>query len=173
MRLTPIPLVCAFLISGSCPIRARGDGGTLRFSEAKGGYLVSVFTLPAPFRAGIVDISVLVQEAETGAPVPQAQVTVVMSRPDQAPLAYAATSTAATNKLMRAAQFELPTSGSWALSVHVEGPHGAVEFGWELEAAEPMPRWRELWPWLGLPGFALVLFAVHRLFVTRRQGVRA
>ena len=42
------------------------DGGTVRLSEEQGRYRITVFTAPAPLRAGPVDVSVLVQEAATG-----------------------------------------------------------------------------------------------------------
>ena len=45
---------------------AAADGGSMRSVRKKGGYQITVFTAPTPFRAGPVDISVLVQDASTG-----------------------------------------------------------------------------------------------------------
>ena len=55
-----------WLLVGACGEAARGDGGTVRLSRCEGGYRITVFTAPTPFRAGPVDISVLVQDAATG-----------------------------------------------------------------------------------------------------------
>lgn len=158
-------LVSSFLLHPSCFLRA--DGGTLRLSEKRGDLLITVFTAPAPFRAGPVDISVLVQDAVTGEPVPRTRVTVRMTKPGQPALEYPATSEAATNKLLDAAQFELPEPGRWQWEVQVEGPHGPAVIGGELEAAPPLPRWRELWPWIGWPALAIALFGIHQVLARR------
>jgi len=47
------------------PAMVRADGGAVRLSERQGGYQITAFTSPTPFRAGPVDISVLVQDAAT------------------------------------------------------------------------------------------------------------
>jgi hypothetical protein len=142
----------------------------MRMSEKRDGLLITVFTAPAPFRAGPVDISVLVQDAVTGEPVPQTRVTVRMTKPGQPALEYPATSEAATNKLLHAAQFELPEAGRWQLEVQTEGVHGPAVIGGELEAAPPLPRWLELWPWIGWPALAIALFGIHQVIARRRSA---
>jgi hypothetical protein len=141
-------------------------------SVKRNGFLVTVFTAPTPFRAGPVDISVLVQDAVSGEPVPQTPVTVRMTKPGEIALEYPATLEVATNKLLRAAQFELPQPGRWQLEVQVEGLHGPVLIGDEIEAGEPMPRWRELWPWIALPGLAIILFGIHQVLARRPPAYR-
>jgi hypothetical protein len=155
-----------FLVTWCAP--AGADGGTLRLSEKKGGYQITVFTAPAPFRAGPVDLSVLVQDSLTGEPMPHARVTVCMTKLGRPALAYPATSEAATNKLFRAAQFELPQPGRWEMQVQVEGLHGLAVIGGTVEAAEPLPRWQELWPWIGWPALVIGLFGIHQ--VLERRG---
>ena len=136
-------------------------------SEKRGSFLITVFTAPAPFRAGPVDISVLVQDALTGEPVPQTRVTVRLTKPGQLALEYPATREAATNKLLHAAQFEVPEPGPWHLEVRVEGMDGLAVIGNELNAASPLPRWRELWPWIGWPALVIVLFGIHQTLARR------
>jgi hypothetical protein len=147
---------------------ASADGGAMRLSAKKGGYQITVFTAPTPFRTGPVDISVLVQDSLTGAPMPHARVTVRMTKPGRLALEYPATPEAATNKLFRAAQFELPQPGRWDMQVQVEGLHGLAVIGGEVEAAEPLPRWREMWPWMGWPALAIALFGIHQVLVQRK-----
>jgi hypothetical protein len=110
-----------------------------------------------------VDLSVLIQDASTGDPMTEVQVTVRMTRSGGLALEYPATSATATNKLLQAAQFELPEPGRWALEVQVQGSHGPAVVGVELEAAEPLPRWREMWLWIGWPAMAIVLFIMNKL----------
>jgi hypothetical protein len=172
MRRLVGSLIFGWLFFGTGFPSAWGDGGTVRLSEKRDGFLITVFTSPAPFRAGPVDISVLVQDALTGETVPEARVTVRMTKPGQPALDYPATQEAATNKLLHAAQFELPEPGRWQWQVQVEGRQGLAGLSGEWEAAAPLPRWREMWPWIGWPAVALALFAVHRA-LTRRRASRA
>ena len=140
----------------------------MRLSGKMGGYQIAVFTAPTPFRAGAVDISVLVQDAATGDPLTQVRVTIRMTRPGGAALEYPATTEAATNKLFHAAQFELPEPGRWDMQVRVEGLHGVAVIGGEVEAAGPLPRWPELWPWIGWPAPVIALFGIHQWLARRR-----
>jgi hypothetical protein len=171
MRPVTSGVFFGWLFLGIC-VPACGDGGTLRMTEKKGGLLITVFTAPAPFRAGPVDISVLIQDALTGEPVPQTPVTVRMTKPGELALEYAATPEAATNKLLRAAQFALPEPGRWRLEIQVKGLDGPVVIGGEVEAAASLPRWRELWPWIALPLLVIALFGFHQVFARRQRGSR-
>jgi len=163
-------LVFGLLFLGIWCAPACADGGSVRLSERKRGYRVTVFTAPSPFRAGPVDISVLVQDAVTGQPLPQARVTVRMTRIGQPTLEYAATQEVATNKLLHAAQFDLPAPGWWELEVRVEGSRGSAVLACEVEAAERLPRWHSLWPWIAWPALAIALFCTHELLARRKFG---
>jgi hypothetical protein len=129
-----------------------------------GSYQVAVFTSPAPLRAGPVDISVFVQDPQTGERMPAAEVRLRLTahRSGQT-LECLATSAAATNKLFQAADFELPESGVWEVEVAVQGPHAPASARFQFEAAEPLPRWLDLWPWYTCPGVVVALFGVHQI----------
>jgi hypothetical protein len=173
MRAVTGGVILGWLVLAATSPPACADGGALRFSEMRGGYRISVFTAPTPFRQGPVDISVMVQDWKTGEPLACNGVTIRMTRPGQPALEYPATAEAATNKLFRAAQFELPTSGRWEVQVQVDGHYGPAVIGGELEAAAALPRWQELWPWIGWPVLAIALFAIHGVLVHRKQHPRA
>ena len=174
--MTQRSLLCVLLLSPGhlvtlSPCHARADGGTVRLSQRARSYQVTVFTAPTPFRAGPVDVSVLVQDAGTGQVVPQAQVTVwvgqsARSRPA---VAYPATTEAATNKLLHAALFDLAEPGWWELEIEVQGPRGSARVRCEVEAAEPWPRWLAFWPWISWPALAILLFGVHQLLVRTKS----
>jgi hypothetical protein len=142
-------------------------------SEKSGAYRITVFSSPSPFREGPVDISVFVQDAVTGQPLPQTRVTVRMTKIDQLALEYPATLDVATNKLLHAAEFELPASGRWRLEVHVEGSQGSAVVACEVEARERLPRWHSLWLWIGWPILAIALFSIHELLARRKNGKNA
>src|SRR5436190_18787491 len=101
-----VPAAALFLL----PAVATADGGDIRLSEQQGNYRITVFSAPTPLRAGPVDVSVLVQEAASGEPVPDAEVMVKEVRRGSLGVErrHPATTEAATNKLYRAATFDLP-----------------------------------------------------------------
>ena len=148
---------------------ARADGGAVRLRQRAGGYQIAVFTSPTPFRAGPVDVSVLVQDAATEECVPEAQVTVYLKATgDGRALECPATTAAATNRLFHAAVFELPEPGRWDVEVAVEGPHGRALLRFGIEADGPAPRWLEFWPWFTWPALVVALFGLHRVMIRRR-----
>ncbi len=153
-----LPLWCATVAA---------DGGLMLLSGKRGGYQITVFTAPTPFRAGPVDVSVLVQDASTGNPVTQVQVKVRMTKSGRPALVYPATSEAATNKLLHAAQFVLPEPGAWNLEVQVRGSQGLAVLAGDVQAVKPLARWQEIWTWFGWPALAIVIFCLHHVLERR------
>lgn len=153
------------------PSLAAADGGTLRLSEQKGGYRIAVFTTPTPLRAGLVDISVLVQEAVTGEPASAVLVSITAQKHDGqcGEICHPATTQAATNKLYYAATFNLPDPGWYSVEVSVIGAKGATNAGFDVEAAEPLPPGLAMLPWVGWPLLVILLFVIHQLLVRRKS----
>ena len=123
--------VAAAVFVLSNPYRLFADGGTLRVSRRIQDRQVSVFTSPSVLRTGLVDISVLVQMAQTGSVCQDAVIRVELTSLDQpsTELTEKATAEAATNKLFKSAIFNLPYAGRWAR-----------EFLWILKNRRPNPR---------------------------------
>jgi hypothetical protein len=162
-------LVSSFILHPSSFLRA--DGGTVRLAEQKGNYRITVFTAPTPLRAGPVDISVLVQDASTGEPASDVHVTIkaAWSGSPAVAIQHPATTEAAINKLYYAATFDLPESGWYSLEVSIDGAPGEVQVYFDLEAAEPLPPWLAMWPWIGWPALAILLFSIHQILVRWRS----
>jgi hypothetical protein len=161
-----------------------GDGGSLRLSQQSGDLQISVFTSPAVLRCGAMDVSVLMQDAVTGkvrADVPaMVRLTRIDDRNGAQPtdaLEQLATTAAATNKLFRAATFDVPRSGNWRCSVSLNSDSlGATEnddhgepLGFELAVGPPAPAWLELAPWIGWPFALIVLFLIHQRLASRAR----
>lgn len=143
----------------------------MRLHQRAGGYQVAVFTAPTPLRAGPVDISVLVQDAATGAWAPEARVVVQLKASQSGRrLEFQATTEASTNRLLHAAVFDLPEPGLWEVEVAIDGPPGPARVHFALEADEAQPRWQELWPWYSWPAFVVALFGVHRLLLLKSRS---
>jgi hypothetical protein len=156
--------LCIAFVAGN----ARGDGGTVRLSEQVGAYRITVFTEPTPLRAGPIDVSVLVQDADTRKPVPaEAQVVATRANGRGPAVLCPAVLGAATNRLLHAAHFELPSAGQWQLAVHIAGSRGEARTACMVEVAEPLPRWAEMWSWIGLPILPIVLFVLYQVLHRR------
>jgi len=168
-------LIAGGLLLVSYGPAARGDGGVVRVVEQQAGLQISVFTSPNPLRAGPVDISVLVQDAETGQPVPEADVSVVVTPRGRSGHAIhgAATADAATNKLLRAAVLELPDAGWWDVEVVSIAQRSRARVRFAMECGQPLPHWLTVWPWFTWPAGAVLLFGLHRLLVWRRHNPKA
>jgi hypothetical protein len=162
----PLAVLCVAFF----PATVVADGGSVRAYEQVGNYTIAVFTSPTPFRAGPVDISVLVQDAATGEALPAARVNLCLTaRGSGEVLEVAATAEAATNKLFRAAVFTLPEPGWWDVAIAIEGPHGPARVEFAMPAEEPLPRWLTLWPWFCWPALAVLLFGIHQALVRRKH----
>ncbi len=165
----PLSLVAILWFLSCSGLRA--DGGAIRLSERRGGYRISAFTSPTPPRAGLVDISVFVQDAATGEPIGERAIE-VCARPRAHPqdaIRLSATTAAATNKLFQAAVFDLPESGWWDVTFHIDGQGGSVDVSFEMLLDDPLPQWWEIMPWIAWPIVPILLFL---FYAWRQRGER-
>jgi hypothetical protein len=152
---------------GCWPATAQGDGGVLRAWKQHGNYDVAVFTEPTPLVTGPVDISVLLLDRNTGEPIREARIMVEVSpvgRPAEA-TSHAATEQAATNKLLRAAVFELRESGPCEVNVSIDGPNDHVQIRFELNVGRPWSPRSGVWFWILWPVPVIVSYGIHRRLV--------
>lgn len=178
MNLAFKTICLAFAAIGMICADVWADGGVVRWSEEQDGVELTVFTSPNPLRAGPVDVSVLVLNAETGVVISDTDVQVRLIPRDQmaSPIHAVATHTDATNKLLQAALVELPAAGEWDVEVECTTPAGAGTQSsvakFTMEARPQLPRWLAVWPWFTWPVAAIFLFGFHRHLVTRKQSPR-
>ena len=165
-------VVMAWLAVAVEPPVALADGGALRFSERRDGRVITVFTTPTPLRAGPVDVSALVQDADSGRPLGDVSIVVHAHPLDHVggSVNAPATTEAATNKLLRAARLELSEPGRWHVEVIVSGTSQGQPIGFDVEVAEAFPPWLQMSLWIGWPLVAIGLFAVHQYRIQRRSG---
>jgi len=145
------------------PAAAAADGGLVRASEPHGRFTITVFSSPTPLRAGPIDLSVLVQARDGGAPVLDAAIAFTL-RAGDAVITAPATRAAATNKLLYAALMTLPAPGRWAVEVTVDAE--TVRFAMDAEKAASS-AWG-FWPYLLAPFAAIGVFAAHQWRVLRQ-----
>jgi hypothetical protein len=170
-KLIALTLFLAWLAPAAGPSLAFADGGALRLSERRDGRLIAVFTTPTPLRAGIVDVSILVQDADSGSPLPEVPI-LVYAHPRhraEAGISALATTEAATNKLFRAAQLEISEPGCWNVEI-VVGSGQELPLAFDVEIAEPLPPWLHLSLWIAWPLAAVALFATHQVLARSRRS---
>jgi hypothetical protein len=150
------------------------DGGAVQLVERHGDTQVTIFTSPTPLRAGPIDVSVLVQDAATGQPVPDAKVAITLSRDaSPGPLIQAvATREAATNKLLQSALINLPTAGNWNLQVDAGTSTNQIQTTCALVVGRALPKWLTQWTWFTWPVIAVLLFGMHRFLASHRMRRR-
>lgn len=157
-------IFAALLVLLVLPTRdLRADGGTVRLSEQVGAYRLTIFTDPTPARVGRLDASVLVQDAATNAVRTDLSMMVELERLDGSGLVLRqhATRIAATNKLFRAAEFNVPTAGRWRLTAELDAERRS-QASCEIEIAEPLAGWQRLWAWYCWPALVVVWWIVTR-----------
>lgn len=116
-------------------VPALANGGTVRVSGAPvGPWFVTVYSSPTPLRTGGVDISALVQDSADA--VLDVAVAVHAEALDTvaAAITVSATRAQATNKLFKAAKFDIEAPGRWRFMVRVGGVDGVGgEVGFEAD----------------------------------------
>ncbi|MFO7892457.1 MAG: hypothetical protein R6U63_01880 [Longimicrobiales bacterium] len=121
-RTTPVLLgvILALATLTTLTATAWANGGIVRISQAPvGPWLVTVYSSPTPLRTGEVDISTLVQDSANA--IVDVPITV-----DATPVGFVAeavrspaTRGQATNKLFKAAKFDIGVPGQWEFRVRV------------------------------------------------------
>ncbi|HVA46241.1 MAG TPA: hypothetical protein VNH11_07700 [Pirellulales bacterium] len=164
-------LSCTVLLLAMPPAVARADAGAVCASQRHGNRQVTVFSSPTPLAAGPIDISVFIQDADTGEPVLDDAIEIEVAPRDGslAPARYEATPDAATNKLFQAAEFELPDAGAWQFTIVIHTPDDDLRVHFELEAADSLPTWRSLWPWFCWPFLVIAMVARFHATGTRNK----
>jgi hypothetical protein len=148
---------------------ALGDGGTLRAWKRQGGYEIAAFTEPSPVVTGSVDISILLLGCDTGEPIEDCRI-VVEVRPEgrsSEVVSHRATKQAATNKLLRAAVFELRDSGRRVVEIRIEGPNDHAQIQFEMDVGSAWSPQAGIWPWILWPLPIVVLYGIHRRLVAK------
>jgi hypothetical protein len=140
------------------------DGGTLVFTQQSGPYIITLFSAPEPVRVGVADLSVLVQQASDRSPVLDAQVNLELTHAGFEALKFTATHTAATNKLLYAADVPLSAEGAWHVALDVNGARASGTL--EVHAAQPPVI--AYWPYFALVPLAIALYVLNQYLKHRR-----
>ncbi len=128
--LTLILPLAALAYGYLAPSAIDTDGDAVRLLQISGPFRITVLTGPDPLPAGPCDVSVLVQDRDTGEPILDAPVSLSIAPPNtsgDAPAPIPATVEASSLKLLESGTVALPRSGPWNLRVSVGRGHRQAE----------------------------------------------
>jgi hypothetical protein len=167
------------LAIGSC----LADGGVVIARQSINGLDLTVFASPVPLHAGPLDVSVLVQDANTGETALDAAVNVSWSptssaSPDWLPPCCSMTTNLdkipairghSQNKFLYSAIVPVSSSGPSELVIRATSGGREALLSCDIIAAPPRAPALAYWPFLALPPFAVAGFALHQR-LSRRSG---
>ena len=151
-----------FLVLGA--LHANADGGRLRLREPAGPFIVTLVTGPDPIREGPADFSIAVERPGAPGIVEDAQVTLILTPADRESgrLVRHASHGAATSRFLQAANFALPQSGLWRMTIVVQQGTQVGLCSGEFEAyPATLVSSTTTWQIVVVP-FAILLFAIHQ-----------
>ena len=161
-----------FLLVLLSSIPAFGDGGRLRFSRAAGPFLVTLFTTPEPLTPGPADFSVMVQDAKTGDILSDAHVSLQLTSAQGKVMNADTSHGIATNRLLQAAQFDIPSSGNWSMRLTLQQGTRSASLDADMPVQAGSRKALLVWTFAALPVLALLLFVLHqrqKAFLARRS----
>ena len=167
---------------------AHADGGIVRLREARGPFLVTIFTASEPLQRQTTDVSVMVQRRDSSELVLDATVDLTFTPPRdavvgpeeqmlcrscQTPLdrtaaahttsfTVVATRNQASNKLLFAVPVRFGASGDWRLQTAVVSAGDTVKLACNIPVGSPPGRLSTLVPYLLLSPVLIGVFAVNQ-----------
>lgn len=142
-----------------------GDGGTVVLRAQAPPFVLTVFSAEAP--QGRTDLSVLVQDSSTLAPVLDAEVSFESAGRVPAVLGRG------QNKLLYSAEIVLPASGEWPYKVTVDRGAVHVSTAAVLRIAPAAPARLDVMGYVALVPVAILLFLLREYLLHRRATARA
>lgn len=160
--------VIAYAAVTAAATNSQADGGRVVHIEKLDGVTITVFAAPTPLMAGPVDVSFLVQDAESLQTISDASISILCQQAaarehiDKSPsIAAAASRELATNKLLQSAIVDLPSGGEWRVTttVTINTQNAEFDFTLSIDDAASASEWRTA---VILPIAGIALFAIHR-----------
>jgi cytochrome c oxidase assembly factor CtaG len=175
--------VVVFLATGLCLslliAASSDDDQPLRVLKDSGPYTVAVFA-PLNLQTGPANLGVLVQDRSTQEVLLDWTMDLTArSVSDRSVSEIRATQENSANKLLQAAELDLPSAGDWTLNIAVTRNSTSTNVWLPLRVVKREGRLYDLWPYLLFPGLGVILFGTygwrHRghVFATEKARVVA
>jgi hypothetical protein len=158
-------IVCLTLALAAADLRVMADGGTAILQKQAGPFVITLFADPTPVRVGRVDLSILCQNSGDKSTVMDAKVFLHLRKPGGSEIiefTLPATHALANNKMLYAANLNLPTAGKWRVKVDVTHGKDEASITGDLQVLESEPALVTYWPFFVLVPLIALLFAINR-----------
>ena len=154
------------LLIFAIPANLLADGGAVILHKEVAAYTITVFASPVPPRAGMIDLSVLIQSNESLDPELDADVSFDLSK-GSANIHVPASRGQAQNKLLYAAAAHLHDSGDWHLTATVTRARKSVTASGILAVGAEPPKLAAYRGYIALPFLCLAIFLLHQWLRSR------
>jgi len=152
---------------------AFADGGTVQLRKEAGALVITVFSSPAPLSAGLVDISLLLQNRNGLEPVLDANVSLLLrAEASGTEIQARPTREQAQNKLLYAVPVTLTESGRWQLAITILRNGERTEATGAIDVASAPEMAASYWSYIAFPPLVIVVFAVREWLLRRRLELR-
>ncbi len=141
------------------------DDQVVRLQQQSGPFAITVFAPPGDIPAGTTTLNVLVQDSRTQAVLTDETVNVIV-RPTSGDSKLAptrASSSDSENKLLQAAELNLPTEGDWTLNLAVQQNADHAEFSLPVHVVKAESGMGNPWPYLAWLAFSALLLVGYLL----------
>jgi hypothetical protein len=192
MKFAPsFQILAAVLVFLLPPFFAQGHSlGIVRLREARGPFVITVFTSSELIRGRAADVSLLVQRRDSNEALLDAIVSFVLTPPRGSILEHTepmcgqpgwgttlgsqdkqttilARREQSSNRLLYTAPINLPLTGPWEIDALVRHGADSAKFRCEIPVGLPARRLAGLAPYLALPLLFVTLFAINQWLRTR------
>jgi hypothetical protein len=146
-------------------IQLWADGGTVLFHKPAGDFDVTVFSKSEAARAGMNDLSVMVQRPDHSTVM---DATVLLHLELHQPngdilrLTSIASHAKATNKMLYASPVNIPATGTWNLSADITSQGKTGTAAGYLQVQPPLPPVANYWPYVAMVPALGVAFLINR-----------
>jgi hypothetical protein len=144
--------------------RLFADGGMVVLHQEHSPFVITVFASPTPPSAGEIDLSVLVQTADTLEPVLDANVQFELVE-GMSRIQVRATREQAQDKLLYAASVLVNDAGEWQYTVSVRSARSGpapIKVSGVMVVEARKPKLVTYWAYLAFPFLCLTVFALHQ-----------
>jgi hypothetical protein len=164
------PLATVFLLA-SWALAARGDGGTMLLHQDAGGFTVTLFAMPTPLQVGDADLSVMVQDKNSGKVLldPVVDLTVVPQTADATGLTVRLARGQVSNRLLQAATVHFSQSGLWRLMLLIQRGGDVAQLSTDCNVEPDRSRARLVWFYVLFPVGVILLFVIHQVLKLRSE----
>ena len=165
--------LAAVLVLGLWATAAYGDGGALLLHQDAGPFSISLFAAPQPLTTGMADLSVMVQQRDSGDVLLDAAVgvTAMLEEPGGAQETVHLARGNSSNRLLLSGEVPFAKPGRWRVTVQVHRGNDVAQVSTECTVVPDTSRAAIVWFYVLLPATVILIFLVHQ-FLKHSQNRR-